>query len=259
MGARNTVVRPPAPVGLACVLLALAFTLAGVGCNASRGSAAPAKPVATDRVDPPSEAAAGTEAPRVITAAESRLPLPADELPMPSIDDVPPERAEALNDRAALRAYDGAPPVIPHAIEQMSLDCLSCHGEGPDADRKGAPKVPHSFHQSCTQCHVEELPEDWIEIELTENTFDGRPAPAGGHRAYEGAPPVVPHTTLMRSSCLSCHGPFGSPALQSDHTERRNCLQCHALSARLDQRSAIRRRPPLPLLPGPGRSAASDG
>ncbi|MBA4192897.1 MAG: hypothetical protein C0467_33480, partial [Planctomycetaceae bacterium] len=37
----------------------------------------------------------------------------------------------ALADRAKNRAYDGAPPTIPHPVEaQSAASCLVCHGEG---------------------------------------------------------------------------------------------------------------------------------
>jgi cytochrome c-type protein NapB len=45
----------------------------------------------------------------------------------------------------------------------------------------------------------------------------------------------VPHTTFMRESCLSCHGPTGADPIRTTHAWRTNCLQCHAPSAVLDQ------------------------
>jgi len=43
----------------------------------------------------------------------------------------PAAKTAALEQRAMLRAYNGAPPVIPHAVNQMSADnCMMCHEEG---------------------------------------------------------------------------------------------------------------------------------
>jgi cytochrome c-type protein NapB len=126
---------------------------------------------------------------------------------------------------------------VPHEIEQISsADCLRCHGDSPEADEKGAPKVPHAFLANCTQCHVEKESEYLFGEELVPNTFEGVAAPGGGSRAYVGAPPLVPHSTLMRSNCLSCHGPFGLLGLQTSHPERQGCLQCHGVSAPMNQR-----------------------
>jgi nitrate reductase (cytochrome), electron transfer subunit len=54
-------------------------------------------------------------------------------------------------------------------------------------------------------------------------------------RAFDGAPPTIPHSTLMRTDCLSCHGPQGLYGLRTPHPERQSCLQCHAPGAHLDQ------------------------
>ena len=48
------------------------------------------------------------------------------------------------------RAYEGAPPLIPHDIEGMEGACLACHFEV----TAGAPIAPHPDRASCQQCHV---------------------------------------------------------------------------------------------------------
>jgi predicted CXXCH cytochrome family protein len=49
------------------------------------------------------------------------------------------------------RAYQGAPPLIPHDAEARKGACLVCHGTG----IAGAPIVPHPTRNDfCLQCHV---------------------------------------------------------------------------------------------------------
>jgi cytochrome c-type protein NapB len=204
------------PSTLICLVLSTGVSVLAAGCSSGRSSP---QPVGSSLAPP-----AGDSSGRVRGAAAEPIPLVgtdrfAQAVAEPwtaSAASVSPLRVEALAERAFLRAYDGAPPVIPHEIEQMtSSACLRCHGWSLEADERAAPKVPHVILANCTQCHVEEVSEYFSEIELTENTFQGRPAPADGHRAYEHAPPVIPHTIHMRSACLSCHGAFGKPATRS--------------------------------------------
>jgi len=71
------------------------------------------------------------------------------------------------------------------------------------------------------------------------NRFTGKPQPGYGQRAYTGAPPAIPHSTWMRQTCLSCHGPDGTSAFRTSHAERQNCLQCHAVNASADQMPSL--------------------
>jgi cytochrome c-type protein NapB len=162
----------------------------------------------------------------------------------------PPQRNEAsrretLAARARRRAFDGAPPVVPHPIDQRSTaSCLVCHGEGlsigtaPTGVATRATKLSHGFLANCTQCHVEQQATDLEAFPHVENSFEGKAAPLGGRRAWTGAPPTVPHSVFMRESCLSCHGPAGAEPIRTTHAWRTNCLQCHAPSAVLDQAAA---------------------
>jgi cytochrome c-type protein NapB len=203
------------------VVVVSTLALAGAGCAAGKGDAASAEP------GPAEDQTADADRPLVVSADPW----------VPPVGDVPEDRLEALSIRAELRAFSGAPPTVPHEIEQISsVDCLRCHGDSPEADEKGAPKVPHDFLANCTQCHVEDESEYLFGDEPVPNTFAGAAAPRGGSRAYVGAPPLVPHSTLMRSNCLSCHGRFGLIALKTSHPERRGCLQCHGVSATMNQR-----------------------
>lgn len=49
------------------------------------------------------------------------------------------------------RAYEGAPPLVPHDAEARKGMCLACHGIG----MVGAPITPHpTRNHFCLQCHV---------------------------------------------------------------------------------------------------------
>lgn len=152
------------------------------------------------------------------------------------------ERAQALSYRAARRAFDGAPPVVPHPIAQdSSASCLACHGPGLVVKDRIASKISHAPFSSCTQCHVPsvgtELPmsDPALLPAIAANQFASVTPPLKGGRAWPLAPPTIPHSTLMRSDCLSCHGPHGLFGLRTPHPDRLSCVQCHASDAGLDQ------------------------
>ncbi len=157
------------------------------------------------------------------------------------------KKLAALGDRANRRAYDGAPPMVPHPVPQASsVSCLACHGQGLQVKDRFASKISHpAYGGSCTQCHVSmqspvpSLDSPQLSDILTENSFQGRETPANQPRAWPGAPPVVPHRTLMRNDCMSCHGPNGLFALRTPHPERQSCTQCHVPSADNDQRQFV--------------------
>jgi cytochrome c-type protein NapB len=152
------------------------------------------------------------------------------------------QRALALEERAARRAFDGAPPVTPHPIAQdSSAACLACHGSGAVVKDRIASKISHPHYANCTQCHVPAggmavpISDTALLAPLAANQFVGSPAPLKGSRAWPQAPPSIPHSTLMRGDCLSCHGPRGLFGLRTSHPERQSCVQCHAPDAGLDQ------------------------
>lgn len=156
-----------------------------------------------------------------------------------------PELLDILEARASNRAFDGAPPTIPHDIRSISSKaCVVCHS--PEADLKIGDKRPaamsHPYYANCTQCHV---PGDGLR-QLTanerlrvESAFAGRKTQGQGTRAYPGAPPTLSHPVFMRQNCMSCHGPSRPNAIRTSHPQRRNCLQCHAPDADLDNRERI--------------------
>ena len=155
-------------------------------------------------------------------------------LPIPSQE----QKQLALAIRASRRAYNGAPPTIPHPVqERADVACAACHAQGSVSASLRIPRMSHPMYANCTQCHVpasSEVP-TLVAAPNVENTFAGLPAPTGGPRAYANAPPQIPHATWMRQNCLSCHGPAGLKGMQTSHPWRQNCLQCHAPAAALEQ------------------------
>lgn len=152
------------------------------------------------------------------------------------------QRTRALTDRGARRAFDGAPPVVPHPIVQdSSAACLACHGPGLAVKDKVASKISHAHYASCTQCHVPaggpQIPaiETALLAPIAGNQLTSATPPLKGSRAWPQAPPTIPHATLMRSDCLSCHGPRGLFGLRTPHPDRQSCVQCHVPDAVLDQ------------------------
>lgn len=148
-------------------------------------------------------------------------------------------RVRAMERRAELRAFEGAPPMIPHATADLNIQtCRACHAQGLKAGDKVARGVSHTYLVNCTQCHVEAV-SDRADLGLSAgNTFIGlRPSGYGGTRAWAGAPPVMPHTTFMRTNCVSCHGEFGYDGWRPDHLSRTNCAQCHTPAAEFEQLS----------------------
>jgi cytochrome c-type protein NapB len=142
--------------------------------------------------------------------------------------------------RAARRAYDGAPPTIPHEVVQRGYpDCLACHATGAKVGNTRAPRMSHARLESCTQCHVPQVAPRPLPAPASpvENEFAGMTSPGKGVRAWPGAPPTIPHPTFMRTECSSCHGTGGPNGIRSTHPYRESCTQCHVSNAALDQRT----------------------
>jgi nitrate reductase (cytochrome), electron transfer subunit len=144
-----------------------------------------------------------------------------------------PEAAEPrpTGVRAAGRAYDGAPPVIPHDAAVGA--CTTCHdSDGAEIAGIGvAPASPHGgaaadgAMRRCRQCHVPQA----ATTLLVSSRFAGLPqGPWKGSRATPGAPPRIPHTLQLRGECLTCHaGPAARAEIRTTHPERLRCRQCH--------------------------------
>jgi len=244
-------------IGAMLVTLAVSGYFMGLQQTGSRISLS--RPVATPNADSLARNAAATNAvPGIVNYAQidrKKLGPNADfsshistlvkpgAIAVASTNVTEAQRAESLAQRQDRRAFDGAPPVVPHPIPQDSTAaCLACHGNGMAIKDRVAPKISHAHYGGCTQCHVPAKTGPRITTDpvllaaLADNVFAGALAPTKGERAFPGAPPTTPHSTLMRSDCNSCHGPTGLFGLRTPHPDRQSCTQCHAPSASLDQR-----------------------
>lgn len=142
----------------------------------------------------------------------------------------PPNRSAA--ERSARRAYDGAPPVIPHP--PLGSACIVCHGDQTVAlpGLGLPPPMPHQrtpgigCRSNCLQCHVFRQTDGLFR----KSDFAGLPQVVDpAQRPYPGAPPVMPHPHFLREDCLACHsGPAAREEIRCTHPERTRCLQCHA-------------------------------
>ena len=200
--------------------------------------------------------------PRDVVRQRENLAAIAADRPDAAQDREPPTEQqwdEAAAGRSELRAYNGAPPVIPHAIDQRGFpSCQACHLDGLVLEDRRAPAMSHEPMASCAQCHVpRERPVPGPALAdgpPLDNSFEGLSTPGRGARAWIGAPPVMPHTTLMRQRCDSCHGVIAA-GLYTTHPGRQSCPQCHAPAAGLDQRRQLAGPPALPQAPPPLPSA----
>ena len=137
-------------------------------------------------------------------------------------------REGTLAKRMEHRSFDGAPPVMPHAVSYgNNKSCTDCHGQGFTMGKKIARAIPHPDLANCVQCHIEGESEFIGEVDVVDNLFVGLKPPLEGGRSFHGAPPTMPHPLFMRTNCISCHGSQGYPSLITNHPERRNCTQCH--------------------------------
>lgn len=226
--------------------LAAAFTVAGIGfLTGTRSPPPPERPAvqpgpAGDGVAPTysglREVKRGPNAAQYASGLVS-LEQAVEQQPEPLVQ-MAEDRRRALEARRSHRAYEGAPPTIPHAIDQQELPaCLACHARGLVLAGRTAPRMSHAAYASCTQCHVVEADPRPLQepVPVPANTFAGLETWGRGERAWPGAPPTMPHPTLMRTECTSCHGPGGRLGIRSTHPYRQSCNQCHPPSAALDQ------------------------
>lgn len=144
-------------------------------------------------------------------------------------------REVALEARAERRAYDGAPPVLPHSavFGDGTNTCLDCHMQGMTLGSRVAHPMSHPPFSNCLQCHVETSNRQFPPQADVRTSFAGLASPGPGARQSALAPPQIPHGIAMRGQCLSCHGEFGHEGLRTTHPERANCVQCHAVQSRV--------------------------
>lgn len=142
-----------------------------------------------------------------------------------------PSHAEHKKAYYERRAYEGAPPQIPHKLLSKqgigNNGCLQCHENGgyvADFDAF-TPVTPHPELKSCRQCHV---PVQTKKL-FKKGTNWKRSYPVKlENRALISSPPTIPHALQNRTDCLSCHaGSGGLVDIRATHTERVNCIQCH--------------------------------
>ena len=79
-----------------------------------------------------------------------------------------------------------------------TFECLACHEKGALIAGKRAPMMSHERHDSCTQCHVAAGgPPTPPPPPISSSSFVGEQPSFPGDRAWPGAPPTIPHTTVM--------------------------------------------------------------
>ena len=197
-------------IGLAVVLMAALVVIVGQSFTAGQQPAQvpPGEPVTPTL---PSEAGMYARAVRALDYAA----MPRE-----------PNRKRTRAVYYARRAEPGAPPVIPHVVDDGEASgevCLACHGDGGWVPRFEAytPVTPHPELVPCQSCHE------------PQGTSSAAPPPAPPplrRAAMSGAPPPIPHSLEMRERCHACHaGPGAVDELRTSHPERVSCRQCHAL------------------------------
>lgn len=129
------------------------------------------------------------------------------------------------------RAYAGAPPTIPHEVDDIGGGaCTECHFSGRDMSIEEIattepPAIPHPQQTECRQCHV---PRADGRLAYGVSGFQSARYASRGTRAHPNAPPTIPHRLQNRTYCIACHGRHGDTSVpESPHKERLQCIQCH--------------------------------
>ncbi len=171
---------------------------------------------------------------------------------------IPPGAKElALTRRATRRAYNGAPPTIPHPIDQHSSQaCVACHGQGVRTVSLRIPKMPHPFYASCTQCHVESRSQ-WLVATNNSDPRDEESEPPDGladdpdvsrpeqSTPYQLAKNALMQTGVVDNGFVGLAAPTGGPRAyagappQIPHSTwmRSDCHSCHGVAGQLGMRS----------------------
>jgi cytochrome c-type protein NapB len=209
-------------IGLAVLLMAALVAIVGQSLTAGREPARVLPVVAEPTPNLPTE-----------TGMYARVSRAAEYAAMPK----EPNRRRTLAVYYARRAYPGAPPVIPHPVDEPEAfgpACLSCHGSGGWAPRfeAYAPVTPHPEMTACRQCHVPQASTPAGRVRGSVSEWHASDAPRRPGAAMPGSPPPIPHSLQMRENCRACHaGPGAVAELRTTHPERVSCRQCHALAA----------------------------
>lgn len=127
-----------------------------------------------------------------------------------------------LIERKKLRAYDGAPPRIPHPVQPniAYISCNNCHHVG----SHHGPNNLHKDQENCYQCHVPITTDSLFK----RNEYVGYFNYEKQDRAQPLGPPYIPHRVQDRQKCHICHTADGSQeALKPRHGHLENCTGCH--------------------------------
>lgn len=153
------------------VLLASTIAVAGVGFLTATRSPPERRgyrPASSARTSSGSSGGATTPAPRQAEMSRARRATRTEELraAFAILADVPrnpdgtmildaEETARLAARGEGLRAYPGAPPRVPHAVDERGMPaCLTCHEHGLRIGDRVAPQVRHEERASCLQCHA---------------------------------------------------------------------------------------------------------
>ncbi len=130
--------------------------------------------------------------------------------------------------RAEVRYYAYAPPLIPHEV--VNRKCVNCHEQGLTTEGFTAPVTPHPQLLNCEQCHVRA--DESIKL-FRENRFVGLKEPTTLNLPQPAGSPLIPHRVFMRENCGVCHSDSTrTEIVQTTHPERLNCVQCHVAPRR---------------------------
>ena len=142
------------------------------------------------------------------------------------------EHQRTLNQYYKNRAFYGAPPSIPHTVQERSIgdnSCLKCHENGGYVDKYKAysPVTPHPNMVNCRQCHV---PQKTNDLFIATN-WSRTKGSTIGNKSLISSPPIIPHQIQLRENCLACHaGPNAPIEIRTSHPDRINCRQCHVIN-----------------------------
>ncbi|MDH4200056.1 MAG: nitrate reductase cytochrome c-type subunit [Spirochaetia bacterium] len=154
------------------------------------------------------------------------------------------DRAAYVNQRAKSRAYEGAPPVIPHFITKSGTRyCLSCHGKGIVFEREArvmnqknalSKITPHPTWVNCLQCHV--IQNDVRLFHKNKfKTFRLAHPEKIAKTGEEVAPPLRPHQEENRENCVVCHlSKTADSSIIPKHGMMEGCEACHMVPESLD-------------------------
>lgn len=209
-------------IGLSIILMASVVYIVGASLQSEQQSATLTQGSGSDAPSIPIEAGVFARSNQALTYLESAS--------QPGAEIDTPRQLANFQER---RAYEGAPPIIPHTVlEENSFgenSCLQCHASGGYSPQfeAYAPVVPHPELVSCRQCHVAVQTTELFD----ESDWQGVGAPQIDQAALLGSPPPIPHALQMRENCLACHaGPAAAEEIRVTHPERVNCRQCHVLT-----------------------------